>query len=258
MRRIHFPMIASEPRAAHQLSLCVQSSAKDFVLQSTSRWDEIQERSPVSDERGPPFLDQIIVTARYWILVSAILACRSSEQTPGTAAASDSVSAAPVRTGDPIAPELSDPMRTALDDFAPGFERFALADYSPELVSSLSSERPSYKAEGDFNGDGLPDIGLFGRDRTRELVIAVVSNPDGSYKVFQLKEWPRPPVYNHNINIWLGSVKPGKVEVDYPEIVDSMRPNSLPHGAISVNYAGVSEVHYWTGSGFQWYSTSDD
>jgi hypothetical protein len=45
MRRIHFPMIASDPGAAHKLSLCVQSSAKHFVLQSTSQWDEIQERS---------------------------------------------------------------------------------------------------------------------------------------------------------------------------------------------------------------------
>ena len=196
--------------------------------------------------------------ARYWILLSGILACRSSDQTPGTAAAFDTVSAAALPAGDPIAPELLPPIRTALDNFAPGFERFAMADYSPELVSSPSSERPSYKADGDFNGDGLPDIGLFGRDRTRELVIAVLSNPDSSYKVYQLKEWPRPPVYNHSINIWLTSVKPGKVEVDYPEIANPSRPNSLPHGAISVNYAGVSEIHYWTGSGFQAFLTAED
>src|SRR5258705_718276 len=43
MRLIHFPMIASDPCAAHQLSFSVQSSAKDFVLQSISRWDEIQD-----------------------------------------------------------------------------------------------------------------------------------------------------------------------------------------------------------------------
>jgi len=140
----------------------------------------------------------IIMKTRYWILVCATLACRSSEPTPETAAAPDSVSAAHVPTGDPIAPELPDAMRTALDNFAPGFERFAL------------------------------------------------------------KEWPRPPVYNHSINTWLGSVKPGKVRVAYPEIVDSARPNSLPHGAVTVNYGGFTEVHYWTGSGFQWYATSDD
>lgn len=44
IRRSHFPTIASEPGAAHQLSLCFQSSAMYFVLQSTSRSNEIQER----------------------------------------------------------------------------------------------------------------------------------------------------------------------------------------------------------------------
>src|SRR5258706_15970753 len=43
IRRIHFPMIASDPGAALQLSISIQSSAKDFVLQSISRWDEIQD-----------------------------------------------------------------------------------------------------------------------------------------------------------------------------------------------------------------------
>jgi hypothetical protein len=44
MRRIHFPIIASELGAAHQLNLCVQWTVKHFVLQSISRWEEIQER----------------------------------------------------------------------------------------------------------------------------------------------------------------------------------------------------------------------
>jgi len=45
MRRIHFPMIASDAGAAHHLNLSIRSSAKNFVLQSIIQWDEIQARS---------------------------------------------------------------------------------------------------------------------------------------------------------------------------------------------------------------------
>jgi hypothetical protein len=48
MRRSHFRMITSEPNAAHLSGFCVQSSAKFFVLQSTSREGDIQERSAVA------------------------------------------------------------------------------------------------------------------------------------------------------------------------------------------------------------------
>ena len=81
-------------------------------------------------------------------------------------------------------------MSVALDRFAPTFEPFSPTEYSPEIVRDSASWRnePPHQAKGDFNGDGLQDLALNGHDKTRELLIVILSQPDSSYRVYPLKE----------------------------------------------------------------------
>ena len=88
-----------------------------------------------------------------------------------------------------IVPGLSEAMRSALDQFAATFEPFAPEEYNPELAAYSASRQNQllYQARGDFNGDGLADLALNGHDKTRELLIVILSRPDSSYKVVPLK-----------------------------------------------------------------------
>jgi hypothetical protein len=146
-------------------------------------------------------------------------------------------------------------MRSALVQFAPTFEPFSPKEYTSDvLADSLGwqNSRP-YEARGDFNGDGAIDVALNGHDKTRELLIVILSQPDGSYKLYALKAIARQPTYNHDVQVYLTAAKPGRVEGS-----TGAGPDSLPHGGIVVNYMPpTSEIYYWNGSDFLQFFTGD-
>jgi hypothetical protein len=145
-------------------------------------------------------------------------------------------------------------MQSALQKFAPTFEPFTTNEYDPEVVSdsvAWQAKRP-FEARGDFNGDGLEDRALNGHDASRELLIAILSQADSSYKVYALKDIGRQPTYKRDVQISLSEAKPGPVAAEGPAI-----PESLPHGGIEVHYPGASEIYYWNGSRFLQFFSGD-
>lgn len=160
-------------------------------------------------------------------------------------------------------PKLSAPMQQALDSYAPGFAPFSLDQYSPRMMQffrphDADPRDPLNQAEGDFNGDGVSDLALYGRDQTRELTIVLLSQPDRTYRVMPLEERPLSS-YQHPARAFLRAVPPGPLEIPRGlEGIDSLPPpKTLPHDAVSVTGDGSGQLFYWTGSRFVAVTTGD-
>jgi hypothetical protein len=160
-----------------------------------------------------------------------------------------------------VAKELSAPKQSALDKVAPDFQRFSLSEYSPQVAeySRPPTNEPLNRADGDFNGDGIPDVALHGYDRTRELVIVLLSRSDSSYQAIPIGEWP---LYHHDRGnaTFIVATPAGPLEI--PEglrgIDTPPPPQTLPHGGVSIiNDGQAGQLFYWNGSRFVAVTTGD-
>jgi len=191
------------------------------------------------------------------LLAAFAAGCTTGKQDQANPPAGDTVTTAASPAPRRIVPGLSEAMRSALDQFAATFEPFAPEEYNPELAAYSASRQNQllYQAKGDFNGDGLADLALNGHDKTRELLIVILSQPDSSYKVVPLKEKARQPLYNHDVGIFLTAIGPGPLNMSNGPLP---RPDSLSYDGVVVNYGeAASEVFYWTGTQFLQFFTGD-
>jgi hypothetical protein len=143
-------------------------------------------------------------------------------------------------------------MRRALDDYAPGFQRFTPGEYAPGVDTS-------YRADGDFNGDGVPDVALYGHDATRELLLVLLSATSRSYRVIPLQERPFSPVPN-GAYTYLRTQPAGPLQIPagLRELLEPAPPERLEHAGIAVGYGNeAGEVYYWNGRQFMKVQTGD-
>jgi len=89
-----------------------------------------------------------------------------------------------MRLGDDWVLRMPSAMGEALRDFDPVFVPLRTADYAPAVLAM--AETP-FAVIGDFNGDGKPDLALYGRSRGRRRLLAVMSE-GASYTVVLLLE----------------------------------------------------------------------
>jgi hypothetical protein len=140
-------------------------------------------------------------------------------------------------------------MRRALDGYAPTFRRFAASEYAER-------QDTSYRADGDFNGDGAPDIALYGRDSTRELLIVLLSQPDSVYRVIALEDRPL-MTFQHGVYVSLSTQPPGPLDID-PMLTEAQTPKRLVHDGINVGYGQeASELYFWKVDHFVKVATGD-
>jgi len=140
-------------------------------------------------------------------------------------------------------------MRLALDAYAPSFRRFAATEYAER-------QDTTYRADGDFNGDGIDDVALYGRDSTRELLFVLLSESDSVYRVVSIEDRPL-MAFEHGVYIWLRTQPPGPLEID-PMLKEADTPKRLQHPAINVFYdQQASELYYWKGDHFAKVATGD-
>jgi hypothetical protein len=141
------------------------------------------------------------------------------------------------------------PMRRALDAYAPSFRRFAASEYAER-------QDTTYRADGDFNGDGIGDVALYGRDSTRELLIVLLSQGDTLYRVIPLDERPM-MVHEHGVYLALSTQPPGPLDIP-DELKEADTPKRLQHAAINVGYGQeAGELYYWKGDHFAKVATGD-
>ena len=194
----------------------------------------------------------------FCLVSSFALACTRSDQTKGTSETVSSSSAVtvvsaasstPPASATRIEPELSAPMRRALDVYAPTFRRFAAGEFAER-------QDTTYRADGDFNGDGLSDVALYGRDSTRELLIVVLSQSDSIYRVVPLEDRPL-MAFEHGVYMWINTQPPGPLDID-PMLTEAETPKRLERPGINVFYdQQASELYFWKGDHFVKVATGD-
>jgi hypothetical protein len=143
-------------------------------------------------------------------------------------------------------------MQRALDEFAPGFQRFTASEYAPGVDTT-------YRADGDFNGDGIPDLALYGHDASRELLLVLLSANAGSYRVIPLQERPfsRFPTGAY---MYLRTHPAGPLEIPagLKGLLEPAPPERIEHAGIAVGYGNeAGEVYYWDGRQFVNVQTGD-
>lgn len=149
-------------------------------------------------------------------------------------------------------------MQSVLDAYSPGFTPWALSDYSEEVVS-FQRENPQeslFGVAGDFNGDGVQDVGLEGYDQQHELSFVILSE-GGGFRIVELD--PRRPLYYRPKRlkrpILLLREPPGIVQG--PGSIEP-EPLQLATDAIHWVYDGqASVIYYWRDGRFQAYTTGD-
>lgn len=211
---------------------------------------------------------------RSFIIGIVALGCRGERPTrtqmPASPPVASETLSSPTDTARPIhdsasakaPPELPASMRQALDAYAPGFASFSLDQYSPRVMqyfrpNDAEPGDPLNRAEGDFNGDGVSDLALYGHDQTRELTIVLLSQPDRTYRVLPLEDLPLTPP--HPARTFLRAVPAGPLEIPSGlEGIDSIPPpKTLAHAAVSVIGDGSGRLYYWNGSRFVPVTTGD-
>ena len=142
-------------------------------------------------------------------------------------------------------------MQSALAKYAAGFALFAPREYAANQGSDTIS-----RVNADFNGDGSEDAAVYGHDATRELLLILLSDSTGAYKVYPLSENKLEPFPN-GVGISLRVHPPGPLEI--PETLrEANTPRSLKYAALDVGFGQeAGEMYYWDGSKFVKVVTGD-
>jgi hypothetical protein len=151
-----------------------------------------------------------------------------------------------------IEPELTPAMLRALIVYTPHFQRFAASEYAQHTDTT-------YRADGDFNGDAIPDLALYGHDETRELLLVLLSEADSTYRVVPISASKLEPFQN-GVSIYLNTEPPGPVEIpaEFKKTLEPKPPDRLAYAAINVFYdSEASVLYYWNRKEFVKVITGD-
>jgi hypothetical protein len=197
------------------------------------------------------------VLARTLLLMVAAVACDSNGTRASTQLVDTNKAQTTAAEGAPMAatriePELTPAMLRALKGYASEFQRFAASEYAPRVDTT-------YRADGDFNGDGIPDLALYGHDKTRELLLVLMSEADSSYRVFAIEDRKLEP-FQHGAYVYLRTQPPGPLEIptEFKKTLEPRPPERLRYAAVNVLYGNeAGELYYWDGKQFVKVITGD-
>jgi hypothetical protein len=184
------------------------------------------------------------------VVAKATTTAESSSPVAGSGKTVASGRALPL--GAPVEPPLNERMQKALDTYAPGFQRFVAAQYVPDVDTT-------YRADGDFNGDAIPDLALYGHDKTRELLLVLLSQPDSNYTVIPLEDRQLLPVEN-GLGVSINTQPPGPLDIpdEFLRNLEPRPPKRLKYAGINIVYGReASELYYWNGKEFVKVATGD-
>ena len=127
-------------------------------------------------------------------LVMIAASCRGSE-TPPAVATRDTATTLHVELADsgPVM-QLPEPMRAALQQYAPNFRAWRLEEYDERVHEKARPPRslPIFATGSDMNGDGSIDLALYGHDGANEMLFVLMSE-GGKYRAVELRRAPLPP-----------------------------------------------------------------
>jgi len=164
---------------------------------------------------------------------------------------------------------VSPEMKAVLDAFNPGFKIWDREDFLPSILETyqLQKNQCPQAVFGDFNGDLVGDIILWGHDSKSTLLLAILSYQKESlafdYKVQVIRKGP--PIKNprelvcsspakKGLGSYLTYFPPGQLKSEFEE-----KPLNLKTAAFKLQDACVSSValYYYKDGRFHTYTTGD-
>jgi hypothetical protein len=191
-----------------------------------------------------------LVNKSFGFISLAALFAACHRDTPANSARDQTSAAADSAVTENIS-SLAPSMERALLKYAPGFVLFAAHEYASNQGADTVS-----RVEADFNGDGKGDAAFYGHDTTRELLLVLLSDSAGSYKVYTVIENKLEP-HPNGVGISLRVHPPGPLDI--PETLrEANTPQTLKYAALDVGFGQeAGEVLYWDGSKFVKVITGD-
>jgi hypothetical protein len=88
--------------------------------------------------------------------------------------------------------DIGKSVQDALKRYDPYFELWTETDFLPAIRQNYkpSAQQTLAGIVGDFNGDKIKDVALLGRSREHNLLVAVISQAGGTFKVFEVERRP--------------------------------------------------------------------
>jgi hypothetical protein len=155
-------------------------------------------------------------------------------------------------------------MTDAIRRFDPSFAPWSDGDYLPEIREfyRYTERQTPFAVLGDINGDGRIDAVLDGRTRSQNVVLAVLSRPNGyTARVVQQADLIDPKTHWYGSGIrrqygkdsFLTHVGPQRMKSAYETM-----PLVLRHDAFEINYwERAASVYFYRKGRFQTYTSSD-
>lgn len=147
-------------------------------------------------------------------------------------------------------------MRSALVNFDPDFAVWNLSDYDSLLRRwyPYSDKNLPFVALGDFNGDGIQDAVLHGRNKSAAMMICILST-DSAFRVLTVQKWEVSPGWtlSDNLEVYLTQVGRGLIKSGFEP-----QPLNLTTDAFEIGFfEKAATLYYYKDGRFLQYTTSD-
>jgi len=146
---------------------------------------------------------------------------------------------------------LSDEIKQALHDYDSTFQIWKSSDFVKSCDGNpnyykCSERQLQYAVIGDFNGDSIKDVVVFGRNRKQSLVLGVISQND-TYQVIKIEELPYMDPKKEYID--------DKNNIGLSEILNYYDPKEIPskEKEFVFKYDAFTFGIYGKGSAIFWY-----
>ncbi|MFH1539442.1 MAG: hypothetical protein ABIH66_10820 [bacterium] len=154
-------------------------------------------------------------------------------------------------------------MQKALDEFDPEFRVFAQSEFSYNIINKayvFSAIQAPSAVIGDFNGDGVKDVALFGRNKTNSRILCILSNGE-NFRVYDIESFnleigmiiEGPENKDSGLNIFLYYQPPDTVESLFEETGLDLTSDSI----VVVYFEKASKIVYFKENAFHSYLIAD-
>lgn len=186
--------------------------------------------------------------------------------TPGLLAAVDKPIEPKInKYGGSLQLDMGKTVQDAIRSYDPYFEAFGEIDFLPSVREDYKPtvQQTVSGVVGDFNGDKIKDVALFGRNRTNNLILAALSDGKGNYKIVEVdrssltdpkRDWIEGPK-GKAPGLWrfLSHVKPGQLSSPYESRSLALKTDAFEE----VYYKKGSVVYYYKDGHFERFTTRD-
>ncbi|MFZ3073156.1 MAG: hypothetical protein WA162_07930 [Thermodesulfobacteriota bacterium] len=160
---------------------------------------------------------------------------------------------------------LSEAMENALKDMDPTFKVWTYGDYYKPMLDIISKrfvhgKEAPFAAIGEFNGDGVTDVVLYGANDSERLIVGILSRKKNGYRAVVIDRFPRDGDPKKDCYMgfcgmqnYIALVQKGRIESNFEEVVLDLKTDAFER----VFFERASVLYYHEGGEWKEYTTSD-